>query len=187
MGDRPERPESRGRRWSARRFSRQVSRFSQQTTRRATRRDATRETRGEDPRARSGTPEPRIRAMRAAGHREARRRRRHRVRARPRNAPGRGGGIGKIFRAIFRESAPGFQHVNKMHFSNLTTVVVTLSLPSVRPSSLARLASMVANNGTRESLKTCARCKQTLDNTQGNFPHGSSWCIKCAPPDSDSD
>lgn len=95
--------------------------------------------------------------------------------------------FGKIFRAIFRESAPGFQHVNKMHVSNLTTVVVTLSLPSVRPSSLARLASMVANDGTRESLKTCARCKQTLDNTQGNFPHGSSWCIKCAPPDSDSD
>jgi hypothetical protein len=100
----------------------------------------------------------------------------------PEMRPG-GCGIGKIFRAIFRESAPGFGQVTKLHVSNLTTVVVTLSLPSARPSSLARLASMVAN----ESLKTCARCKQTLDNTQGNFPHGSSWCIKCAPPDSDSD
>ena len=38
-----------------------------------------------------------------------------------------------------------------------------------------------------ENLKTCARCKQELDNNQHNFPHGSSWCTQCAPPDIDSD
>lgn len=37
------------------------------------------------------------------------------------------------------------------------------------------------------ATKTCMRCKQELENNQTNFPHGSSWCIKCAPPDSDSD
>ena len=37
------------------------------------------------------------------------------------------------------------------------------------------------------ATKTCMRCKQELENNQTNFPHGSSWCITCAPPDSDSD
>jgi len=40
---------------------------------------------------------------------------------------------------------------------------------------------------TSATTKTCARCKTTYENTQENFPHGSSWCIVCAPPDSDSD
>lgn len=35
--------------------------------------------------------------------------------------------------------------------------------------------------------KVCARCKTEFENNQTNFPHGSSWCIVCAPPDSDED
>ncbi len=37
------------------------------------------------------------------------------------------------------------------------------------------------------ATKICMRCKQELENNQTNYPHGSSWCIECAPPDSDSD
>ena len=37
------------------------------------------------------------------------------------------------------------------------------------------------------ATKICMRCKQELENNQTNYPHGSSWCTECAPPDSDSD
>ena len=39
----------------------------------------------------------------------------------------------------------------------------------------------------KPATKVCARCKTELENNQTNYPHGSSWCIACCPPDSDSD